>query len=255
MQRPLNLQRANIFTSNYDLAFEYAFDNLGIKYIDGFSGFHHRFFKPETFNYDIFYPGTTTSGKVQRIEKVVRYFKLHGSISWVSDQKRTSSNVYGIEEMPIELIKRKAEDKKDGFDYGNLIIYPTAVKKSYTLDLPYSELFRHFACCISQPQSVLFTVGYSFSDEHFNDIIYQALSNPTFTLVVIDFNGCEKSSEIKRLRNLNDPRIIIIEGHYLGDFLTLANTLMPDFMDTSSEDKVTKTLNALLTKKTESDGK
>lgn len=32
MQRPLNLQRANIFTSNYDLAFEYAFDNLGIKY-------------------------------------------------------------------------------------------------------------------------------------------------------------------------------------------------------------------------------
>ena len=57
MQRPLNLQRANIFTSNYDLAFEYAFDNLGIKYIDGFSGFHHRYFKPETFNYDIFYPG------------------------------------------------------------------------------------------------------------------------------------------------------------------------------------------------------
>ena len=38
MQRPLHLQRANIFTSNYDLAFEYAFDNIGIKYIDGFSG-------------------------------------------------------------------------------------------------------------------------------------------------------------------------------------------------------------------------
>ena len=246
MQRPLNLQHANIFTSNYDLAFEYAFDNLGIKYIDGFSGFHHRYFKPETFNYDIFYPGSTTAGKVQRIEKVVRYFKLHGSISWVSDGQRTPSNIYGIEEMPIELIKRKAEDKKDDFDYGNLMIYPTAVKKSYTLDLPYSELFRHFAYCISQPQSVLFTVGYSFCDEHFNDIVYQALSNPSFTLIIVDFNGCEKSAEIKRLRDLNDPRIIIIEGNFLGDFLTLANTLMPDFMDTSSEEKVTKTLNALL---------
>lgn len=255
MQRPLNLQRANIFTSNYDLAFEYAFDNLGIKYIDGFSGFHHRYFKPETFNYDIFYPGSTTAGKVQRIEKVVRYFKMHGSISWVSDGERTPSNAYGIEEMPIELIKRKAADKEDDFDYGNLMIYPTAVKKSYTLDLPYSELFRHFAYCISQPQSVLFTVGYSFSDEHFNDIIYQALSNPSFTLVIIDFNGCEKSAEIKRLRDLNDPRIIIIEGDYLGDFLTLANTLMPDFLDTSSEDKVTKTLNTLLGTKDESDGK
>lgn len=255
MQRPLNLQRANIFTSNYDLAFEYAFDNLGIKYIDGFSGFHHRYFKPETFNYDIFYPGSTTAGKVQRIEKVVRYYKLHGSISWVSDNERTPSNVYGIEEMPIELIKRKADDTKDKLNYGNLMIYPTAVKKSYTLDLPYSELFRHFAYCISQPQSVLFTVGYSFCDEHFNDIIYQALSNPTFTLVIIDFNGCQKSAEIKRLRDLNDPRIIIIEGDFLGDFLTLANTLMPDFMETSSEDKVSKTLNKLLESKTDGNGK
>lgn len=246
MQRPLNLQRANIFTSNYDLAFEYAFDNLGIKYIDGFSGFHHRYFKPETFNYDIFYPGSTTAGKVQRIEKVVRYFKLHGSISWVSENKRSANNIYGIEEMPIDLIKRKSAADEEDFGYGNLMIYPTAVKKSYTLDLPYSELFRHFAYCTSQPQSALFTVGYSFCDEHFNDIIYQALSNPSFTLIIIDFNGSRKSSEIKRLRDLNDPRIIIIEGNYLGDFLTLADTLMPDFLDTSSSDDVANTLNQLI---------
>mgnify|MGYP000383644862 CR=1 FL=1 len=248
MQRPLNLQRANIFTSNYDLAFEYAFDNLGIKYIDGFSGFHHRYFKPETFNYDIFYPGSTTAGKVQRIEKVVRYFKLHGSISWVSDNKRSASNIYGIEEMSIDLIKRKAADG-GSFGYGNLMIYPTAVKKSYTLDLPYSELFRHFAYCTSQPQSVLFTVGYSFCDEHFNDIIYQALSNPSFTLIIIDFNGSNKSEEINRLRNLNDPRIIILEGNYLGDFLTLADELMPDFFDTSSSDEIADTLNKLIANK------
>ena len=118
-----------------------------------------------------------------------------------------------------------------------------------------AEMFRHIAYCISQPHSVLFTVGYSFCDEHFNDIIYQALSNPTFTLVIIDFNGCQKSAEIKRLRDLNDPRIIIIEGGFLGDFLTLANTLMPDFMETSSEDKVSKTLNKLLESKTDGDGK
>lgn len=250
MQRPLNLQRANIFTSNYDLAFEYAFDNLGIKYIDGFSGFHHRYFKPETFNYDIFYPGSTTAGKVQRIEKVVRYFKLHGSISWISDNNRSANNIYGIEEMPIDLIKRKAADAEENdFGYGNLMIYPTAVKKSFTLDLPYSELFRHFAYCTSQPQSVLFTIGYSFCDEHFNDIIYQALSNPSFTLIIVDFNGTKKSEEIKRLRDLNDPRIIILEGDYLGDFLTLADTLMPDFLDTSSNDEVAETLNKLIANK------
>ena len=126
--------------------------------------------------------------------------------------------------------------------------------KSYTLDLPYSELFRHFAFCISQPQSVLFTVGYSFSDEHFNDIIYQALSNPSFTLIIVDLKGCAKSTEIKRLRDLNDPRIIIIEGDYLGDFLTMADELMPDFMDTTSDEKVVNTLNNLFSTNTANNG-
>lgn len=248
LQRPLNLKRANIFTSNYDLAFEYAFDNIGVKYIDGFSGFHHRYFKPETFDYDIFYPGSTTSGKVQRIEKVVRYFKLHGSITWVKDYELNSSNVYGIKELPIELIKAKANGDGKIFDYGDLMIYPSAVKKSYTLDLPYSELIRQFSCAISQPQSVLFAVGYSFCDEHFNDIIYQALSNPSFTLIIVNFQKSEKSAEIKRLRDLKDPRIIILEGNDLGDFLTFSTELMPNFSDASSSEEVTKTLESLLKK-------
>lgn len=245
LQRSLNLKRANIFTSNYDLAFEYAFDKLGIQYIDGFAGFHNRTFKPETYEYDIFYPGSTTVGKVQRIEKVVRYFKLHGSISWVQTE-RTSNNIYGIQELPIELIKVLANEDEN-FKYGNVMIYPSATKKSYTLDFPYSEMIRQFAACISQPQSVLFTVGYSFYDEHFNDIIYQALSNPSFTLVVVDYNGC-KSAEINRLKEMKDPRIIIIEGDYLGDFLTLADEMMPNFMESATDDEVVSTLKKLLNK-------
>lgn len=248
LQRPLNLKRANIFTSNYDLAFEYAFDNIGVKYIDGFSGFHHRYFKPETFDYDIFYPGSTTSGKVQRIEKVVRYFKLHGSITWVKDHDLNASNVYGIKELPIDLIKEKSKNSGESFDYGDLMIYPSAVKKSYTLDLPYSELIRQFSSAISQPQSVLFAIGYSFCDEHFNDIIYQALSNPSFTLIIVNFQKSEKSAEIKRLRDLKDPRIIILEGNDLGDFLTFSTELMPCFSDASSSEEVTKTLESLLKK-------
>lgn len=248
LQRPLNLKRANIFTSNYDLAFEYAFDNIGVKYIDGFSGFHHRYFKPETFDYDIFYPGSTTSGKVQRIEKVVRYFKLHGSITWVKDHDLNVSNVYGIKELPIDLIKEKSKDSSESFDYGDLMIYPSAVKKSYTLDLPYSELIRQFSSAISQPQSVLFAIGYSFCDEHFNDIIYQALSNPSFTLIIVNFQKSEKSQEIKRLRDLKDPRIIILEGNDIGDFLTFSTEMMPTFTDASSSDEVIKTLETLLNK-------
>lgn len=235
LQRPLNLRRANIFTANYDLAFEYSFDRLGVHYIDGFSGFHKRYFKPETFEFDLFYPGSTTSGKVQRIEKVLRYIKLHGSLSWVNSEKRDANNLYGIEEMPLKLIS--SLNKK-----GEIIVYPSAVKKSYTLDLPYSELFRQFAATITQSQSVLITIGYSFADEHFNDIIFQALTNPTFTLIIIDFKGTS-SAKIKEIKELNDARIIILEGAFFGDFLTFADTLMPNFYDMDSGEKVATTLN------------
>jgi hypothetical protein len=233
LQRPLNLKRANIFTLNYDLAFENAFDKLGVFYIDGFAGFHKRYFKPETFEYDMFYPGSTTAGKVQRIEKVVRYFKLHGSISWVNSEKRDANNLYGFEELPIPLIEKS--DKK-----GDTIIYPSAVKKSYTLDFPYSELFRQFAETITQSQSVLITVGYAFADEHINDIIFQALSNPSFTLIILAFSS---NPEIERIKNLNDSRIIIIEGDYLADFIVFADKIMPDFYDAKTNEKIAKTLN------------
>jgi len=84
LQRPNNLKRANLFTTNYDMAFDYALDNLGIHYINGFLGVHNRCFRPEVYEYDLYYPGESVSGKVHRAEKVLKYFKLHGSLSWLS---------------------------------------------------------------------------------------------------------------------------------------------------------------------------
>lgn len=243
LQRSLNLKRANIFTTNYDLAFDNAFDRLGVNYINGFSGFHNRYFKPETFEYDIFFPGSTTQGKVQRIEKVLRYFKIHGSLTWVN-RKPSANCVYGIEELPMELIRKNEK-------YDCLMIYPTTVKKSYTLDYPYSELFRQFSISIAQPQSVLITFGYSFSDEHINDLIYQALTIPSFTLIIVDFNGTEGSAEIKRLMELKDPRIIIMQGAQLGDFPFFVEQVMPDLIEFDTNAKISETMQKLYPSKTD----
>jgi len=251
LQRPLNLRRVNIFTTNYDLAFDEAFDHLGVHYINGFSGFHRRTFKPENFDYDIYFPGSTTQGKVQRVEKVLKYYKIHGSLTW-QQTTPTANNVYGIEEWSIKHIREKI--KKDEASkvttnendfWNNLMIYPSAAKKSYTLDYPYSELFRQLAATLNQPQSVLITYGYSFCDEHINDIIYQALTIPSFTLIIIDFKGTEGSKEIKRLRELCDPRIIIIQGNQLGDFPYFTEKLLPDFIGSNINEKIAKTLSML----------
>lgn len=234
LQRPTNLRRANVFTTNYDLAFEHAFDNLAVQYMDGFSGFHKRFFKPETFEYDIYYPGSTTSGRVHRAEKVIKYFKLHGSLSW-SRTNPTASNIYGLEELPLSLV---TDDR-----FGDMIIYPCSTKKAFALDLPYSELFRQFALAVTQSQSVLFTLGYSFNDEHINDIIRQALSVPSFTLIIVDYKGRENKS-IDKLLQLEDPRIMLIDGDS-GKFVDFVSDIMPDLYESNIDEKVAETLSKL----------
>ena len=98
-------------------------------------------------------------------------------MTWISE-KPTPQNIYGIKEYPIDFI-RNQKDISNSF-FRDLLIYPSATKKTYTLDYPYSELFRQFANSIIQSQSALITYGYSFSDEHVNDIIYQALSIPSY---------------------------------------------------------------------------
>jgi hypothetical protein len=240
LQRPLNLKRSNIFTTNYDLAFEYTFDKLGVYYISGFSGFQKRTFKPESFEYDIFFPGSITQGKVQKIEKVLKYYKIHGSLTWIKENP-SPNNTYGIAEVPIEQIRT-------GGGYENLMIYPTTTKKSFTLDFPYSELFRQFSAAISQHQSTLITFGYSFSDEHINDIIYQALTIPSFTLIIIDYNGAKGSPEILKLKELNDPRIIIIQGEDLGSFSFFVENLLPDLIEANTYERIAETLKKVLDK-------
>ena len=239
LQRPSNLKRANLFTTNYDLAFDYALDNLGIHYINGFSGVHNRCFRPEVYDYDIYYPGQSVSGKVHRAEKVLRYYKLHGSLSWIATEE-TLSNPYGIKEIPI-----------DNFNFQeqmNLMIYPCVSKKTFTLDLPYSELFRHFANSIIQPQSVLIALGYSFYDEHINDIIYQALTIPSFTLIVANYSK-EGNENIEKLNRLNDSRILIIDEDNtdLSTFTGFVKNVMPDLYEEEENEAVLKTMKELYT--------
>ncbi|NVL67797.1 SIR2 family protein, partial [Escherichia coli] len=93
---------------------------------------------------------------------------------------------------------------------GKVMIYPTPAKQNSSLGSPYADLFREFQSRIVREQSVLFTMGYACGDEHINNIIYQALTIPTFRLVIVvdpDLDG-----EIEKLRALNDPRIWIIGG-------------------------------------------
>jgi len=232
LARPLNLRRANLFTLNYDLAFEKAMDELGVLYIDGFVGNINRTFKPEVYNYDYYFPATTTEGKVHRLDKVLHLYKLHGSLNWL-DCKSIAQNIYGI-------VQTKDDSKYDNA----ILIYPQLMKEEETLGFPYSEMFRRFSSVIQQPQNVLIVYGYGFGDEHVNRVIYNALSISTFQLIVVSWNWTDKIKEFYE-KVKDDSRISFMIGKYLGDWHNFVFNLLPDIKKMKIDEKIVKTMRRL----------
>ena len=118
--------------------------------------------------------------------------------------------------------------------------------------MPYSELFRQFSQAIIQQQSVLFCIGYSFYDEHINDIIYQALSIPSFTLIIVNYIT---NPEIKKLKDLNDPRIIVLneEDANISTFVGFVKNIMPDLYEENEQIVIAETMNRLYQDNNKSD--
>lgn len=254
--RDSNLPKPNVFTTNYDLFSERALDNLGVSYTNGFSGFVERFFNPSIFNYALAEQMEISSSKWSVIDSFVYLFKIHGSVNWI---ERTGNNklfsIQELQEVSFESLRKEA----------NYMIYPSPLKQNASLGSPYSDLFREFQKRVTQKQSTLITMGFSFGDEHINNIIYQALTIPSFRLVVFSDLGFKFSDKenvvrknIEKLRNLNDPRIWIIgsDSEFDNDkdwnrlvtnddiglhyFHTIANDLFPDYTQGQIEEAVEK---------------
>lgn len=123
------------------------------------------------------------------------------------------------------------------------MIYPSPLKYGQALGLPYSELFRRFGSAVAQPQSVLFTIGYGFGDEHVNAIIRQAMAIPSFTLIVVDPEP--KSDFVGQLKQFGDERIWLVNGWSLGTFEHFSEKLLPDLREEEITARVMKTYRAL----------
>jgi hypothetical protein len=177
ISRPPELHKVNIFTLNYDILLEKGCEYSEVFCCNGFSGFHNRFFSPSSFDLNLY----LKSSKAKPFSKAINLYKLHGSISWLPTQKNPY-NPYGLEEIQIS-----TSDDVDFDMIEDCIIYPIQSKKSHSLDLPYSELFRQFIEHLHKECSTLIVIGYSFLDEHINDLIANALLRPDFHLVIFSY--------------------------------------------------------------------
>ena len=235
--RDRSLPRPWVFTTNYDHFSELAMDRLGIPYANGFSGVVERRFNPAIFRYALAEQLDVASRKWTAVDAFVYLCKLHGSVTWTEDD-------HGL--FPIKEVWPPESTNQ-------MLIYPTPAKQNSSLGSPYADLFREFQSRIVREQSVLITAGYAFGDEHLNNIIYQALTIPTFRLVI--FAAPDTAGEIAKLRALRDPRIWIIGGngpaegtraHY---FDMIVEHFMPQRPSDRIDDAVRKVLSELAPKK------
>lgn len=145
-----------IFTTNYDYFLELAFETQKIPYFDGFIGSYEAFFCPEWIESD------------SPVRDWTKLWKLHGSLGW--DQKGN------------EIIRTSGAT-------GKAMIYPSFLKYDHSKKQPYLSYMDRLSHFLRQDDAVLFICGYSFGDDHINEIILTSLSRSRSSHVFILKNG------------------------------------------------------------------
>lgn len=252
LSRNPTLPRLNIFTTNYDLYSERAMDLLGIHYVNGFTGGISKFFNPAIFNYALAEKMDLSQSKWSVIDNFFYLYKIHGSINWIEDDgEKKLFRVKEIQEPTFDEL-----EKKD-----TIMIHPTPLKYNASLGSPYSDLFREFQKKLMQNNNILITIGYSFSDEHINNLIFQAFTIPSFRLIVIGEPVEKKEgkkdvykNEIQKLLELDDSRIWIIGEKWPDDkidytplyfFKNFVEKILPDLTAEDLDHKMEATINNL----------
>ncbi len=170
----ISIDRENpveVFTTNYDLLLEEAFEDLSIPYFDGFVGSRQSFFDLRAVE-DNLIPKHWT-----------RLWKIHGSINWFQKENK---EVY-----------RSSLTKANGDSY---LIYPSHLKYEQSRKMPYLALIDQLNRFLRLPNSFMVLSGYSFNDEHLNDTILNALkANPKSMVIAMLFDTLTYEDSEKKL--------------------------------------------------------
>lgn len=139
-----------IFTPNYDLLVEQALELYKIPFFDGFVGSRQAFFDLTAMEND------------SLPSRWARVWKIHGSINWW----RTRND-------EVVRCQKHSEDDRQ-------MIYPSHLKYDQSRRMPYLAMLDRLRGFLARGQAVLVTCGYSFADQHLNEVIFHGLrANPT----------------------------------------------------------------------------
>ena len=176
-----------VFTTNYDLAIERALDRLGVSYTTGFTGSFSRNWSERLFRTVLVGPNEMADSSRRVVPCLYcKVVKLHGSISWYWDDQRFLHERDSVQP-PI-------------FDLARVpIVYPTPQKRAETQWIsPFREMFAYFVDSASTRPLDLVVIGYSFRDDHLNELLHEAMAcNRELHVLVFARDEEEVPSEVR----------------------------------------------------------
>lgn len=162
-----------IFTTNYDLVLEAAFENLGVPYFDGFVGANEAFFYPESVD--------DNNGTDKVPLPWIRLWKLHGSFNWFWRERENGQG--------LRIIRISDLGGAEKYTGGELVIYPSREKYESSRKMPFITFFDRLGNYLQEGEGLFLLCGYSFSDEHINQIIFDSLKrNNRLQMIAFLFN-------------------------------------------------------------------
>jgi hypothetical protein len=148
-----------IFTSNYDLLIEKALEQKKLPYFDGFVGTIDSFLIPESVEAE---NDRLSAGSYVPF-RWTRLWKIHGSINWFSTLDKEEKR---------RIIRASNKEPNVGDE---LMIYPSKQKYDESRRLPFIVFQDRMRKFLANGESLFVIIGYSFSDEHINEIIFESL--------------------------------------------------------------------------------
>lgn len=206
--------RAKIFTTNYDLCYDYAARRQRFVIIDGFSHAAPPVYDRSHFSLDIVRRDSPHEVP-DYFENVFQLYKLHGSLDW----RRTKGDI----------IRSRAANGDP------VLIYPRDSKYQESFEPPFLDMMAAFQTALREPDTALLVAGFSFSDSHIAQPLLAALeSNMRFRLVVCDpgfLTGHDLDNDpvtlthpgapanpfhqkLERLAKAGDHRLTLIHGRF-----------------------------------------
>ncbi|WRS29206.1 SIR2 family protein [Actinomycetaceae bacterium MB13-C1-2] len=198
-RRSTRLQRTQLFTTNYDLAFEVAAQRARFNTIDGF-GYGGQVFDGASFDLD--YVRRRPHEPLTLEPNVFHLLKLHGSVDWETKDGEVRK-VCGGEE-PTNPV----------------LIYPSATKYQLSYQQPYLEFMSRFQIALRQRDVGLIVVGFGFNDDHLTAPVEAALRSNIGMRAVFVSSGvrsADRSDTFVRIEQLiqkGDRRLTLLAGTF-----------------------------------------